>query len=56
MDVNSVTQLITSVGFPIFCCIAMGWYVNTTMKDLTNTISNNTKVMEKILTKLDLDD
>lgn len=27
MDVNTVTQLITSVGFPIACCIALGWYI-----------------------------
>lgn len=30
MDVTVVTQMITSVGFPIVCCIAMGWYVKYT--------------------------
>lgn len=55
MDYNAITTLISSVGFPIACCIAMGWYVNNTVKDLSDTIRNNTTVMEKILTKLDLD-
>lgn len=27
MDVNTIIQLITSVGFPIVMCIAMAWYV-----------------------------
>lgn len=27
MDVNSVTTLIGSVGFPIVACLGMAWYV-----------------------------
>lgn len=27
MDLTAITQLITSVGFPIAACIVMGWYV-----------------------------
>lgn len=27
MDVNMITQLITSVGFPIVACGGMAWYV-----------------------------
>lgn len=27
MDINAVTTLITSVGFPIVMCGAMSWYV-----------------------------
>ena len=27
MDVNTLTTLIGSFGFPIFACVAMGWYV-----------------------------
>lgn len=30
MDVASITQIIMSVGFPIFACIAMGVYVRET--------------------------
>lgn len=27
MDVNTLTTLIGSFGFPIFACVAMGWFV-----------------------------
>lgn len=27
MDVNSVVQIISTLGFPIFACVALGWYV-----------------------------
>lgn len=27
MDINTLTTLIGSFGFPIFACVAMGWYV-----------------------------
>lgn len=27
MDTNSIVSIITSVGFPIVMCGAMGWYV-----------------------------
>lgn len=26
-EINTITQVITSVGFPIAMCCAMGWYV-----------------------------
>lgn len=25
MDINAITQIISNVGFPIACCIAMFW-------------------------------
>lgn len=27
MDVQAIMTAITTVGFPIVCCCAMGWYV-----------------------------
>lgn len=27
MDMNVVNNLITSVGFPIFCVLALGWFI-----------------------------
>ena len=27
MDLQTILQAITTVGFPIVCCGAMGWYV-----------------------------
>ena len=53
---TDIVALISSVGFPIVACIAMAIYVNTTVKELTKTIAQNTLVLEKLLTKLDVDD
>lgn len=27
MDISAILSAISSVGFPIACCIVMGWYV-----------------------------
>ena len=27
MDVSAIMQAISTVGFPIACCVGMGWYV-----------------------------
>jgi len=50
---ETIVELINNCGFPIACVIAMGYYVNTTVKELTQTIANNTNVMEKIADRLD---
>lgn len=47
-----ITTLISSVGFPIACCVAMGFYVNNTTKDMQKAIENNTKAITKLLVKL----
>lgn len=40
MDANAITTFITTVGFPIAMCCAMGWYVKYTTdkhrEELTN--------------------
>lgn len=28
MDLNIIQQVITTLGFPIFCVIAMGWFIS----------------------------
>lgn len=55
---DSVVQLITSVGFPIACCIFMGYYIMTTLKEITKTIENNTQAIIELTTlvKQDEDD
>ena len=56
MDGASIVSLISSVGFAIVCCIAMAIYINTTLKEFTVTLHNNTVILEKLLTKLDKED
>ena len=36
--VQEITQVISSVGFPIVACGALFWMINTTMKELKEAI------------------
>ena len=49
---DEITNFISSIGFPITMCIYMVMYNNKTIEKLSNTIAQNTIVLEKILTKL----
>lgn len=55
MNVTEITQLISSVGFPILACMAMFYMNNKTLTELKDTIQNNTTVMELILQKIGVD-
>lgn len=48
MDIQAIGNIISSVGFPIFCVIMMWQYINTTQKELTEVIRQNTEVLRKI--------
>lgn len=50
---NEWVNLISSVGFPIVCCIMMWQTQRTTMKELSNKLSENTTVMTRMCEKLD---
>ena len=41
------------MGFPIVACIYMYKYINTTVKELTNVINDNTKILIKLSEKLE---
>ena len=45
MEIDVVTQLITNVGFPIFCVIALGFFI---YKSYENITSNNKAREEKL--------
>lgn len=60
MDPTTVTSLISSLGFPIVVCLALGWYIvyrdkqtNAEMQSLKETIENNTLVIQKLTDKID---
>lgn len=64
MDVGTITSLISTVGFPIFCCIVLGWYTYTTNKEnnaridalndkITDALNNNTQALERLSAMLD---
>lgn len=56
MDVNALTQLIGSVGFPIVMCGYMMLSNNKTLEKLTEVISNNTNILSRVLERLGLDE
>lgn len=60
MDMQVVTQLISSVGFPIAVCLICFWYINKQEErhkeetaKLSEAINNNTNVMRELLNKME---
>lgn len=45
MDVKTITDMISSVGFPIVMCGMMGWFIKYQM-------DQNSKVMNNIIEKI----
>lgn len=41
MDVNAITTIISTLGFPIVCCGALFWYVNKTQKEFTEKMEKS---------------
>ena len=57
MDVNAITQLVSNVGFPIACTVAMFMLFykereahSEESKKFVEAINNNTKIMEEVKT------
>lgn len=50
MDVQTLTTLISTVGFPIVCVIFMWKYISTTMKEVSKAIDNNTLAITELKT------
>ena len=55
MDVNIVTQLIGSLGFPIVCCGALFWYLvkekdahKKEMEELRKSVEANTTAINSL--------
>lgn len=53
MEVEVITQLIGSIGFPIAAFVMIFYMMNTTLKEVQDTMSENTKAIIKLLEKLD---
>lgn len=59
MDTNAIIQLVSSLGFPVVCCIAMFWQNNklneshkAEVSKLNEAINNNTIALNHIIDKL----
>lgn len=46
---NEITQMISTIGFPIVCCGALFYYTTKVQKELTDSINNMNKTMQVIL-------
>lgn len=62
MDISAITNLISSVGFPIACCIYLIYSNNKIaekhadeMEKMRQTVENNTKAMIKLCAKIGVD-
>ena len=57
MDIDSVTQLVSNVGFPVAVCIALFFYMEKQNErhqqetdKLNETVQSNTKVLAELCT------
>lgn len=48
MDANTITTIISNLGFPIVCCVGMAYYINTTLKDFSKIMAEHTTALEKL--------
>lgn len=55
MDVGSITQIVSAVGFPIAMCVALLWYIKDVTdkhkqetENFTLALNNNTLVLQKL--------
>ena len=59
MNVNDILTIISNVGFPISVCLILFFYIykkqektDNTIAKLTETINNNTAVIQHLIDKL----
>lgn len=55
-EMNIIIQAVGSIGFPIAACAYLMTRFKDTMDKLSETVSNNSVVMARILEKLNLDE
>lgn len=55
MDVGEITSIISTIGFPIVCCLACFWKINDQdnkhkeeMNTVTKAIENNTLALQHL--------
>lgn len=56
MELDALEQIINTVGFPAVTFLLMFYLVNSTLRDLQNTINENTKILTKLSERLGGDD
>lgn len=46
MDANAISTMIASLGFPIVCCLGMGWFILKFYKDYTTDSKANMEAVQ----------
>lgn len=62
MDLTTVMNLISTIGFPIAISLVLMWYImklnenhSNEVKALTCALNNNTVILQRVCDKLDLE-
>lgn len=50
---DSLVQIVSSVGFPIAMCGALCWYIYTVQNKLQELVQHNTEAIRELILKLD---
>lgn len=53
MDINSITTLISSIGFPIVACCAMGYYITKELHEMQENMQELTLTIKELNVKLE---
>ena len=49
MDIQTITTLITTVGFPIVCCLGLGWFIyKFTTQQRSDSVRREDRLMESL--------
>lgn len=55
MDLSQIVNIIGSLGFPIFACCAMGYFVFVTQQKFTDAINQNNDLIRSLINRIDND-
>lgn len=54
MNINEIATIVSMLGFPICMCGALCFYIYKVQSKLTDIITQNTKSLDKLITKLEI--
>lgn len=62
MGATEAIQIISTIGFPIFMCLIMGWYIKSLTdnhkqetKEFTEALNANTIVLQKLCDAMEVE-
>lgn len=49
MELDTITTLIGSLGFPIAACVFLAWFMTSQLKEFRKSIEANTEAVKELL-------